>query len=247
MTTHDLIFAAAVAGIGVLAGGTAAVIGFGIGSLMTPLLITRVDPHLAVSLIVLPHMFATALRYYQHRRWVDRTLFRRFGIPSAAGAVVGAMLQGALASRWLVVMLGVLLVASGVSSLRHRVSEWKPPQSAAILLGALAGFFGGIVGNQGGVRAAGLSAFSLSPRSFLATGTAVALLVDVARTPVYVLRSWPQLVEMAPVVALASAGCLVGTILGERILLGMSTDRYRRVLGAAVAAIGVWLCLQGLR
>jgi uncharacterized membrane protein YfcA len=247
MSPDDLLFGAAVAAIGVLAGGTAAVIGFGIGSLMTPLLITRVDPHLAVSLIVVPHMLATALRYWQHRGSVDRSLFRRFGIPSAAGAFLGAALQGALTSRWLVVTLGALLIASGISNLRQRPGNRKPSQSAAVLLGALAGFFGGVVGNQGGVRAAGLRAFPLSPRSFLATGTAVALLVDVARTPVYLLRSWRPLLDLAPVVALASAGCLLGTILGERILLGMSADRYRRVLGTAVAAIGVWLCVQGIR
>ena len=41
-----------------------------------------------------------------------------------------------------------------------------------------------LAGNQGGLRAAGLLAVDLPPRAFLATGTAVALLVDLARTPV---------------------------------------------------------------
>jgi hypothetical protein len=43
--------------------------------------------------------------------------------------------------------------------------------------------------SRGGLRAAGLTAFDLAPRAFLATGTAVALLVDMARTPVYLAHA----------------------------------------------------------
>lgn len=247
MSATDLIFAAAVALVGVVSGATAAVVGFGIGSLLTPLLIIRVDPHLAVGLIAIPHALATAVRYVQHRTAVDTSLFLRFGVPSAAGGLLGAVLQGAVTGRWLLVVLGALLVATGVASVRPRSTTRTPLRLMAFLLGGLSGFFGGLAGNQGGFRAAGLSAFPLPPRAFLATSTAVALLVDLARTPVYLARSGRELMTFVPVIALASAGCIVGTVLGERLFLGMAADRYRRVMGIAVAAIGVWLCVQGLR
>ncbi|MGH9372419.1 MAG: sulfite exporter TauE/SafE family protein [Vicinamibacterales bacterium] len=247
MNTTDLIFAGAVGVVSLISGATAAVVGFGIGSLLTPLLITRVDPHLAVSLIAIPHAIATAARYVQHRTFVDSSMFLRFGVPSAAGGLLGAVFQGAIPARWLIVVLGALLIATGAASLRLTSLARTPPQSLALVLGALSGFFGGLAGNQGGFRTAGLSAFSLPPRAFLATSTAVGLVVDLARTPVYLARSGSALTEFVPMVVIASAGCLAGTILGERIFLGMPADRYRRVVGGAVVAIGLWLCTQGAR
>jgi uncharacterized membrane protein YfcA len=96
------------------------------------------------------------------------------------------------------------------------------------------------------LRAAGLSTFGLPPRSFLATSTAVALLVDLARTPVYLARTGSQLIEFLPEIALAAAGCLIGTVLGERVFLGMSRERYRLAIVFAVLCLGIWLCVQGL-
>jgi uncharacterized membrane protein YfcA len=246
MTIGEPAFLVAVAGVGLLSGATAAVVGFGVGSLLTPLLVTRVDPHVAVSLIAIPHALATGIRYVQHRDAIDKGLLIRFGIPSAIGSLLGATFQAALTSRLLVLVVGLLLIATGAANLVKAFRSWRPSKPVAFVLGALSGFFGGVAGNQGGLRAASLSAFSLPPRTFLATSTAIALLIDLARTPVYVMRSANQLLAFALIVACAAAGCTLGTILGERLFLGMSADRYRVVVGAMVALAGVWLCVQGL-
>jgi uncharacterized membrane protein YfcA len=42
-------------------------------------------------------------------------------------------------------------------------------------------------------------------------------------------------------IAVAAAGCLLGTVLGERVLLGLRPALYRRLVGAGVGAIGIWL------
>ena len=102
------------------------------------------------------------------------------------------------------------------------------------------------MGNQGGLRAAGLLAFDLSPRAFLATSTAVALVVDLARTPVYLVRAGPQLRPLAIPIAVAAAGCLAGTVWGERLLLRIGPATYRRLVGGGVGLIGVWLLARAL-
>ncbi len=58
-------------------------------------------------------------------------------------------------------------------------------RTAAWIAGALSGMFGGLVGNQGGIRSAALLGFDLKRDEFVATATAIALLVDVFRMPVY--------------------------------------------------------------
>ena len=79
--------------VGILSGATAAVIGFGIGSLLTPFLLTRLEPHLAISVVALPHLIATGIRYVHHRQSVNRTVLLRFGFPIALVGLLGAVLQ----------------------------------------------------------------------------------------------------------------------------------------------------------
>jgi len=236
-----LLFLIGVFLLAVLSGGTAAVIGFGIGSLLTPLIAARYDAQTAVAIVALPHLLATALRFVQSRAFVDRDVLLRFGVPSAVGGLVGAVLQGKFSSPGLLLVLGGLLLATGIGNLTGGFGGWRPDRHAAPALGLLSGFFGGLAGNQGGLRAAGMTTLVLEPRAFVATSTAVALLVDAARTPVYLARSGSVLLEYAGPIAVAAIGCLLGTVLGERILIGTSPDRYRRLVGAAVALVGLWL------
>lgn len=229
-----------------LSGGTAAVVGFGIGSLLTPLLTLRLSPELAVAVVALPHLLATAVRYVRHAAAVHRPTFYRFGLWSAVGGLVGALLQAALSAPALLGVLGALLLATGLANLTGNFGGRRPSTPVALGLGLLSGLFGGLAGNQGGLRAAGLLAFDLPPRAFLATSTAVALLVDLARTPVYLMRAGPALWSLALPIAVASGGCLLGTVWGERVLLGMSPTAYRRSVGAGVGAVGVWLLVRAL-
>lgn len=235
------MFLAAVFVVGVLSGATAAVVGFGIGSLLTPLLLTRLTPTIAIAVVAIPHLIATAVRMVQHRRATNRDVVVKFGVPSAVGGAAGAWLQSSLAESWLFIILGVLLIATALANLTRGFGGWKPAASGAMVLGLLVGAFGGLVGNQGGLRAAGLLTFSLSPRAFLATGTAVALLIDAARTPIYVARAGAELVPLAAPITAATVGCVLGTILGEKVFLGLSPERYRQLVGVAVGLLGVWL------
>ena len=52
------------------AGAIAAVAGFGIGSLMTPLLAFVVGMKLAVAIVSIPHLVGTALRFWLRWYWL---------------------------------------------------------------------------------------------------------------------------------------------------------------------------------
>ena len=237
------MFLGAILTLGVVSGATAAVVGFGIGSLMTPLLLTRFSAPVAVGVVALPHLIATAVRLVRHHPAADRGVLLRFGLPSAAGGVAGGLLQGAFRSDALVAVLGALLILTGIANLTNGFGRWQPSPALAAVMGLLSGLFGGLVGNQGGLRAAGLSAFQLEPRAFLATGTAVALLIDLARTPFYLWRGGDLLLELWVPIAVATIGCFAGTIAGERLFLRLSPETYRRVIGTAVMILGAWLLI----
>jgi hypothetical protein len=72
--------------VAVIAGAIAAVTGFGIGSLLTPVLALQVDTRLAVAAVSIPHVVGTALRLWLLEGRIDRRVLWSFGLTSAAGA-----------------------------------------------------------------------------------------------------------------------------------------------------------------
>src|SRR5205809_6826474 len=90
---------------GILSGATAAIAGFGIGSLMTPVLVTRLGVSLAVAAVSIPHAIATAVRCWRLRGAIEWPVVRSFGVLSAAGGLIGALLYTRVGSRTLEITL----------------------------------------------------------------------------------------------------------------------------------------------
>lgn len=235
-----LLLVAALA-LGVLSGATASIVGFGIGSLLTPFFSVPWGTDLAVAAVTLPHLCATALRCYRMRRDIDGGVLRRFGLLSAAGGLAGALVYARLGPSALTGVLGGLLVLTAVANLTGVFADRQPGGVMTGLLGLSSGFFGGLAGNQGGLRSAALTSFALTPKAFVATSTATGLLVDLARTPVYAAVTAADLWRHWPPLGMATLGVLAGTLVGERILFGLSPATFRRILAAAVGVLGLWL------
>jgi uncharacterized protein len=236
-------FATAVLLVAILSGATASLVGFGIGSLLTPLLAIRFGTSTAVAAVTIPHAIATAVRCWRLRAHIDRAVLLRFGVLSAVGGLAGALLYTRLGSGPLTRILGGLLLLTATAQLTGWSSRWHPRGPLVALLGLSSGFFGGVAGNQGGLRAAALSAFGLAPATFVATATATGILVDAARTPVYLWNGARGLLPLWPIIGTAVVGVLIGTVMGERLLLGLPVRRFGQVVGAAVGMLGLWLLI----
>jgi len=229
------------------AGAIAAVTGFGIGSLLTPVLALQVDTRLAVAAVSVPHVVGTALRMWLLHGGVDRRVLWSFGLTSAAGGLVGAMLNGSANNRWLTVVFGVLLLFAAVSETSGLARRMRFHGPVAWIAGALSGLLGGLVGNQGGIRSAALLGFDLPKQTFVATATAIALFVDGARMPVYVVTQHQQLIALWPWMALASTGVVAGTLLGSRALGRIPEVWFRRLLALLLAILGGAMLVRGMR
>jgi uncharacterized membrane protein YfcA len=197
----------------------------------------------AVAAVTVPHAMATAFRCWRLRAGIDLPVLTRFGVLSAAGALAGALVYTRLGPTTLTRILGGLLVLTSVAHLTGRTTRWRPRGPLVAVFGLMSGFFGGVAGNQGGLRSAALLAFQLPPTRYVATATATGLLVDMARTPVYLWQSGATLLSLWLPIGIAAAGVLIGTVLGERILLGLSRERFGRIVGIAIGILGCWLLL----
>ena len=241
-----LWFGGLVAIVGVLAGGVASVAGFGIGSLLTPLLALQTSTQLAVAAIAVPHAIGTLQRFWKLRQHVDRSVLTGFGITSAAGGLAGALLHSYASSRSLTIVFGLLLLLAGVSELSGWIQRRHWGRQAAWIAGALSGALGGLVGNQGGIRSAAMLGFKVPGTSFVATATAIALCVDAARLPVYIASQGRAMAAIWPLVLAATIGVVIGTAIGTRVLRLMSERTFRRVVAVLLLALGVCMLARGL-
>jgi uncharacterized membrane protein YfcA len=224
----------------VVAGAIASIAGFGIGSILTPIVAIQTGTKVAVAVVSIPHFFGTALRLWAIRKDVDRRILTGFGIASAAGGLAGALLHIWLQSAVLGYLLGVLLVFAAIVELGGFGSRLRFSGRGAWLAGCVSGIFGGLVGNQGGIRSAALLGFGkLSREAFVATATAIGLMVDTARMPVYAITEASQIASVYRLVLLLTLGVLAGTILGRRLLRRIPEKVFRRVVALLILALGL--------
>lgn len=235
------MFLAITAAASVLAGAIASVSGFGIGSLLTPVFNTSYDMRLAVAAVSIPHMVATSLRLWLMRHDVDRRVLRSFGLMSAAGGLSGALLQQYATAPGLTLVFAALLVFAGAAGLTGLSERMRFGPRTGWIAGVLSGMLGGLVGNQGGIRSAALLGSELSPTAFVATATAAGLIVDAARMPVYVLIEHARLWTSADVIAVATAGVVVGTVAGKPVLRALPPLLFRRLVGALILLLGLYM------
>jgi len=224
---------------GVFGGAVASIAGFGIGSLLTPAIAASTGTKLAVALVSIPHAIGTSIRFWRFRRDIDWKVVHSFGFTSAAGGLTGALLNTWATSRTLEIVFGCLLVLAGASQATGYAKRWRLRGTLAWLGGALSGFFGGLVGNQGGIRTAAMLGFEVDKRQFVATTTAVALMIDMARVPVYLVTDMAALARLWPTITIATLGVVIGTLFGERLLARVPEQRFRMVVGILLLLLGM--------
>jgi len=236
---------ALVALAGFVAAGVAAVTGFGIGSVLTPVLALHTGTKLAVAAVSIPHLVGTAQRFWMLRRYVDRRVVLGFGIASAVGGLGGALVHVWVSSRALAVVFGVLVIAAGVAELTGWMRHVRWGRRSGWIAGAVSGAFGGMVGNQGGIRTAALLGFNVPKESFVATATAIALFVDAARLPIYLATEWREMLSVWPFIAIATVAVVIGTALGTRVLGRVPQEIFRRVIAVFLIVLGLYMAIAG--
>lgn len=225
--------------LGIFTGGAAAIVGFGIGSFLTPVLALSTGFSVAVAAVGIAHFFGSVLRFWLLKKEVNRKILFSFGIISAVCGLAGAVLQEQATSAALAIVFGGLMVLAGISTLFGWADKLNITGPLRWVTGALSGFFGGLVGNQGGLRAVGLVGFRLTKTQFVATATAIALAVDVFRVPVYIASRGAALRQLIPEIAIMSAGVIVGTLLGAPLLRRLPEKYFKVVLAVILVIVGL--------
>ena len=204
------------------------------------------DARLAVAAVSIPHVVGTAFRFWLLGARVDRKIVWSFGLTSAAGGLAGAVLQSRVGVPALMVLFGALLLFTAGAELSGLARRMRFDGPVAWLVGGTSGLLGGLVGNQGGIRSAALLGVDLQKHVFVGTATAVGLMVDGARMPVYLWYLLEPMSGVAGWIALATVGVVIGTLLGNRLLVRIPERLFRRAVAVVLAVLGSAMLARGI-
>jgi uncharacterized membrane protein YfcA len=226
--------------VGFVVSGLTFFSGFGLGTLLLPAFVLFFPVEIAVGLTAVVHAINNAFKFSIVRGQVDRSVVLRFGLPAMAASYLGAILLTALShahTAWgyhifgrsfttspMNVVMALLIALFVALEIAPRLQRLSVSRKYLPLGGVLSGFFGGLSGHQGAFRSIFLLRSGLSKEAFIASGIAIALMVDSVRLAVYgVALSSDAVQENLPllltVIAAAFAGALTGSRLAQKATL----------------------------
>ena len=232
--------------------------GFGLGTLLMPVVALFLPVEVAIAVTAIVHLANNLFKLALVGKKADCSVVWRFGAPAVLAALLGAWLLNMLSGlptlfeyQWLgrefavsVVkfIIGVLILAFVWLELSPRFAKMSFDARYLPLGGALSGFFGGLSGHQGAFRSMFLLKSGLDSQRFIATGVVLAVLVDVARMLVY---GWNFSASTAHIqwtmVLFASLSAFVGAYLGAQLLHKVTLRTIQRLVSVLLVLIGLGL------
>ena len=241
--------------------------GFGLGTLLMPVFALFFPVEVAVASTAVVHAANNLFKVGLLGRSAPRDILIRFGVPAIIAAFFGAFMLTTLSGQepllsWsfldraaevtpVKLVMGVLIIGFALFELvpALRAVHVRDPGRWLPVGGALSGFFGGLSGHQGALRAIFLTPIGLSPEQFVSTQAVLGLLVDGARLLVYgwsfAVLGTSSRAGVIPwhLVAVATVCAFAGAYLGKRLLPKVTLDSLHIVVGVLLLVVGIALAV----
>lgn len=244
--------------VALVASGLTFFSGFGLGTLLLPAFALFFPVEQAVALTAVVHFSNGLLKVALVGRHADRRIVLRFGLPAIAASFAGAWVLVWLARFGPVytytlfgksvsvlpakLVIGLLLLGFALIEIIPRLRDRSFGSQYLPLGGVLSGFFGGLSGMQGALRAAFLARAGLTKEVFVATGVVIACLIDVSRLGVYSASLAKVGADLDyPLLAAAVLSAFAGTVLGNRYLKKVTMLGIQRVVAAMLFGVALGL------
>lgn len=231
--------------------------GFGLGTLLMPVVAIFFTPAVAIAITAVVHFANNMLKFFLVAKNADTKVLLYFGVPAVIFAFIGAYLLGFLSGiealyeymlfdKSFVVTpikftIGLLILFFVLLELLPYFSKMAVNKKWLPLGGVLSGFFGGLSGNQGAFRSMFLLKSGLSKENFIATGVVLAVMVDSARMIIY-KDSFLQSSDIEwQMVVVATMAAFLGTVIGNKLLRKVSIEFIRIVVSLLLIIISFGL------
>jgi len=217
--------------------------GFGLATIMIPVLLLRYPLPETLLFVAVIHLFGDIWKLWFFKegvRWRIILPFAALGIPTT---ILGASLVPQIPQDALSRALGAFLLLYVLYLIFKPTLSIRPKPASTVIGGGIYGFFAGIFGVSGEIRGAVLSAYDLPKAVYLFTNGAIALLIDTTRISTYIFSG-------VRLVALPAWGLLLllpvsyaGAKLAQGFVSRIPQARFRKVIAAFLLLAAVKLVL----
>ena len=220
--------------------------GFGLSTILTPLVLLLMGPHEAVAVVAMVHGAHNAGKFAALRESVDFEAFRRYGVWLVLGAILGAALQNEVPQKPLLALIGAFLVSLPLLSMSEEWTGYRIPEANDSLGGFGSGFMGGLTGHQGALRAMFLTRRLPDKMAYAATASVLALCVDLSRVPVYLLFRYDEISQHAALTLVLVISALIGVRVGKAWLERLKSEWIHRGVMGGIVLSGTFYMYEAL-
>jgi uncharacterized membrane protein YfcA len=232
--------------------------GFGLGTLLMPVVALFFPLELAIAMTAMVHLANNLFKIGLLGRKADGSVLLKFGLVAIAAAFVGAALLTYLGElnpiyeyqafgsnrqvSALKLVIGVLIISFVILELSRTFSKTALDRKWLPLGGVISGFFGGLSGHQGAFRSMFLLKAGLEKEAFVATGVVLAVLVDIARIVIYGadISAHGRAIDW-PLVTAACTSAFTGAYVGAKVLQKVTFRSVQLIVSALLIVVGVGL------
>ncbi len=236
--------------------------GFGLGTVLMPAFALFFPLPVAIAATAIVHLANNLFKVALVGRKADWGVVLRFSIPAAFAALLGASLLNGLAGLPVIetydfagrthqvlpinMVIGLLIIVFALLEFSPRFADLKFPPRYIVFGGLLSGFFGGLSGNQGALRAAFLIKAGLDRDAFIGTSVVSTVIVDTVRLAVYGLSFYrDKLGTLQPdvigVVTAATVAAFLGAYIGARLVTKVTLRSVQRIVAISMVMVGFLL------
>lgn len=232
--------------------------GFGLGTLLMPVVALFFPVDVAIGITAIVHFFNNLFKLGLLGWQAEKHTVVQFGIPAMVAAIVGALVLGWLSHlpplteySWLgrtfqvtplKLIIGVVILVFVALESSSALAAVSLDGRFLAIGGCISGFFGGLSGHQGAFRSMFLLKAGLSKEQFIATGVVLAVLIDLARLLIY---GWE--VSMSPqevdwfLVVVACAAAFAGAFIGSRLLKKATLRSIQAIVTGLLVSVALGL------
>lgn len=219
--------------------------GFGVGTIMMPIMAMFFDVKVAIFLAAIVHFFNNMSRIALYRSEINWGIIKRFGIVSIIGAFIGSFAQIYLDSSWLKVGLGAFLMIYSLLQLIPNKIKITLSANVDVIGGFLSGLIGGLIGNQGAIRSLYLLSYGMDKKELIVSSAVIAVIIDSTRIPIYAYSNYAYMQENMMLLMAVVAASIFGTVLGSKMLPKVSYELFKKIILVGVLILGI-LMMQGI-
>ena len=223
----------------VFASAMGTVSGFGISTLMVPVMLLFLPLPLTLLFVGVVHWFGDFWKIFLFKKGFNWKILLAFGIPGIIASFIGARLTFQTPESLLSRLVGIFLIAYVLFIVLKPSFKLKPKASTAAIGGMFSGLAGGLTGVGGGaIRAVVLTAFNLQKEIYVFTTGVIGATIDASRIIGYFTggtRITGALLTGLPFFIL---GSYLGVKMGKVLVDKIPQEKFRYVVAFFLFAIG---------